>query len=293
MQTVVQVKEGHYESADGLQGYERCFGPTGPARAALLIVHGFAEHGGRYVHVGEYLAERGVAVHAFDLRGNGRAEGERALVRSFGAYLADVRVALGRLREHHPDVPVFVLGHSMGGTVTGLFVTVDRPQVRGVLFSGAGLKRPTGLRGAVQALVGSAGRVFPRLPLIRLNADDVSRDPEVRRLYDSDPLNYRGRMRAGLITAAGRALRHIDDHMDEITLPLLIMHGTEDALVGPDSSRMLYERAASVDKTLKLYEGLYHEILNEPERAQVLADIIAWLDARIDTTATTDGAPAP
>lgn len=293
MQTVVQVEEGLYESADDLQGYERCFAPPERARAALLIVHGFAEHGGRYVHVGEYLAEHGVAVHAFDLRGNGRSGGDRAMVRSFGEYLADVRIALGRLREHHPDVPVFVLGHSMGGTITCLFVAVDRPHVRGVLFSGASLKRPGGLQRLLQSLVGVIGRAFPRLPLIRLKADDVSRDPEARRLYDSDPLNYRGRMRAGLITAVGRALRHIDDHMDEITLPLLIMHGTDDVLVDPDSSRVLYARAASADKTLKLYEGLYHEILNEPERGQVLADIIAWIDARIDTTATAGAVLAP
>ena len=275
----VRTEEASFAAGDGLRLFERRWLPGGEPRAALAIVHGYAEHGGRYVHVGEALAGRGYAVFAFDLRGHGRSEGPRAFVRSFGEYLADVRVFLDRVSAAVPGRPLFLLGHSMGGTIVALAAVVAPPPVEGVLLSGAGLTlagAPLPLQAAMLAL----GRLAPRLPLRRLAAADVSRDPDVVRRYAEDPLVYRGRMRAGLVAAMIRAVRRIDAGMEDVTLPLLIMHGTADALTQPEGSRELYRRARSADKTLKLYEGLYHEILNEPERAQVVDDIAGWLDAR-------------
>jgi len=136
------------------------------------------------------------------------------------------------------------------------------------------------------------GRFAPRLRLRKLDAASVSRDPEVVALYDSDPLNFRGKMPAGLVASMIRAGRVMEQRMDTVDDPLLIMHGTADALTNLEGSRELYRRAASADKTLKLYEGLYHEILNEPEKEQVLADIAGWLDARAGVWPATESSAA-
>ncbi|MDP9237526.1 MAG: lysophospholipase [Chloroflexota bacterium] len=282
---------GTFETSDGHHLFERHWAPEGDApRAHLVIVHGYAEHSGRYEHVGAYFAGRGYAVHAYDLRGHGLSDGERVLVRSMAEHLDDLDTFLTRVQARAGTAPIFLLGHSMGGGIVALAMVTRRPQVRGVLLSGAVLPRG----GIGQAVVGRAlmllGRLAPRLRLRELAAETVSRDSAVVALYDSDPLNYRGKMPAGTVAAMVRASRVIDKRMETILDPLLIMHGTADALAQPDGSRRLYYRIASIDKTLKLYEGLYHEILNEPEQRQVMDDMAAWMDAR--STSATRTAPA-
>ena len=278
MQTAARTEEHTFSAADGIRLFERSWLPEGAPKAALAIVHGYAEHSGRYAYAGEALAARGYAVHALDLRGHGRSDGTRAFVRSFDEYLTDLRAFLDRVRTGYPGTPIFLLGHSMGGTVVALAAVVDHPAVDGILLSG-----PVTARSApriFERLISVSARVAPKLPLTKLSASAVSRDPEVVRLYDEDPLVYRGRMRVGLLAAMLRAARRVDSGIATMSLPALFMHGTADQLTSPEGSRDLYERAASSDKTLKLYDGLYHEILNEPERDEVIADITAWLDAR-------------
>jgi alpha-beta hydrolase superfamily lysophospholipase len=271
--------EDTFHARDGLTLFEQSWLPDGEARAVVAIVHGYAEHSGRYQHVGEALAARGYAVETLDLRGHGRSEGERATVRSFGQFLSDLRLFLTRVAARYTNTPLFVLGHSMGGTIVTLYAVVDRPAVQGLVLSGPGLVgRGRGWRvtGSVFAVV---GRLFPRLPLAQLEARTVSRDPAVVAAYDSDPFVYRGRMRAGMLRAFHFALDRIQRDMEAVTAPLLIMHGTADELTDPEGRRQLHERALSSDKTLKLYEGLAHEVLNEPEQEEVIGDLLAWLDA--------------
>jgi alpha-beta hydrolase superfamily lysophospholipase len=278
MQTTVRTEDDTFTTADGVRLFERRWLPEGAPKAALAIVHGYAEHSGRYAYVGEAIAARGYAVHAVDLRGHGRSEGPRAFVRSFDAYLADLRAFLDRVRATTPGAAVFLLGHSMGGTIVALAAVADRPAVEGILLSG-----PVTVRNAprlFERVINVIARVAPMLPLTKLAAGAVSRDPDVVRRYDEDPLVYRGRMRVGLLAAMLRAARRVDSGIAKMSLPVLFMHGTADQLTTPEGSRDLYERAASSDKTLKLYDGLYHEILNEPERDEVIADIAAWLAAR-------------
>lgn len=277
--TAVRHEEDAFDAADGRRLYEQRWLPEGEAKAHVAIVHGYAEHSGRYAYTGEALARRGYAVHALDLRGHGRSDGDRAYVRSFNEYLLDVRAFLARVSGRAGDRPVFLLGHSMGGAIAALTLTVEHPALRGALLSGAAISSE-GTPRIVRAIIALLGRIAPRLPLIKLKASDVSRDPDVVERYENDPLVYRGRVRAGLAAAMSRAVRRIERAAPSITLPLLIMHGTADALAKPDGSIALHGRAGSADKTLKLYEGLAHEILNEPEKDQVIADIVAWLDAR-------------
>jgi alpha-beta hydrolase superfamily lysophospholipase len=280
MTTAVRIEEAEFRGAGGVRLFERRWLPAGEPRATLAIVHGYAEHSGRYDYAGRAFAARGFAVAALDLRGHGRSARARALVRSAGEYVADVRIFLRRASAIAPEAPLFLLGHSMGGGIVTLAAVVDRPHVDGIILSGAVLpteeRAPAPLRWLLEALA----RAWPSLPLTKLAAADVSRDADVVRTYDADPLVYRGRMKAVLLAAMLRAGERIDAGEASIALPLLILHGTADALVGTEGSRRLYERASSVDKALKLYDGLYHEILNEPERDQVIDDIASWMEAR-------------
>jgi lysophospholipase len=287
----MRTTEANFNSADGTRLFERRWMPDVAPRAAVLIIHGYAEHSGRYAWTGEQLAARGFAVEAFDLRGHGRSDGERVLIRSMNEYLDDVEAALARLRHHVPGVPAFILGHSMGGAILALYATARLPKpghedVRGLIFSGAALGQPNPPPGIVVRLMLLLGRFTPRIRLISLAAADVSRDPAIVADYDADPLNYRGRMPAGLIAAMIRGGRYSTHHAGEITLPLLILHGSEDTLASPGASQKLYDAAGSMDKTLKVYEGLYHEILNEPEKDLVIDDIVRWLERQLAKTST-------
>jgi alpha-beta hydrolase superfamily lysophospholipase len=279
MMTTAVHEQNTFDAADGRRLFEQHWLPADAPRAHVAIVHGYAEHSGRYAHVGEALAARGYAVHALDLRGHGRSEGDRAFVRSFDEYLDDVRSFLARVRGRAGGRPVFLLGHSMGGTIVTLELAVDHPPLAGALLS-AGVLTSSGQPRIVRAIIGLLGRLLPRLPLVKLNAARVSRDAEVVRRYEEDPLVYHGRVRAGLAAAMGRAVRRIERDAHSIALPILIMHGTEDLLASPDGSRAVFDAISSHDKTLTMYEGLHHEILNEPEQDQVIADIAAWMDAR-------------
>ena len=264
---------------DGTPLLERAWLPATAPRGVIILVHGYAEHSGRYEHVGEALAARGYAVHAFDLRGHGRSGGQRAIVRSFAEYVADLRIFLARVRVQHPRVPLFLFGHSMGGGIVTLAAIIDPPRVDGILLTGPALGAGS-VAAPMRALVQALARLLPSLPLTKLDAGAISRDPGVCRRYDDDPLVYRGRIKAGLAAAMMRAGERIARDMGDIHYPLLIMHGTLDALASLAGSERLYAQAPSTDKMLKLYEGLYHEILNESERDQVIADMLEWLDAR-------------
>lgn len=280
----MRTEEATVRTTDGIQLLERSWRPDGAPSATVAIVHGYAEHSGRYQHVAQRLVANGYAVYAFDLRGHGRSEGRRVLVRAMDEHVADLAAFLARVREREPGLPLYLLGHSMGGTIVTLFLISSPDGVSGAILSGAALQPRRGLSGVTSSLFVLLGRLAPRLPLGKLGSETISRDPAVVERYDNDPLVYRGRMPAGTVTALIRATRTIDARMEAITLPLLILHGTSDQLTDPDGSRRLYERARSNDKTLKLYDGLFHEVLNEPEQDEVLADVVAWL-ARV----TSDG----
>ena len=276
-------------SLDGARLHVRDWFPEAAPRGAALIIHGYAEHSGRYDWTARQLVKRGYAVHAFDLRGHGKSDGPRVFIKSMNEYLDDVDAALARAARETPGVPIFLIGHSMGGAVLSLYACARLPhggphrdRIAGLVFSGAVLPdKPKLLSSISFGLVERLGRFLPRLRVRSLPAEAVSRDPLIVAEYAADSLNFHGRMPAGLISAMIRGGRYVDRHMHEITLPLLVLHGAADQLTSPDTSRRFFERAGSVDKMLKIYEDLYHEILNEPEQDLVIEDIANWLDRRL------------
>jgi alpha-beta hydrolase superfamily lysophospholipase len=265
--------------------FERRWQPDSPPKGVVVIVHGYAEHSGRYEHVAAVLRGRGFAVEAFDLRGHGKSPGRRAYVRSADEYLDDVNAALTRARERFPRLPLFLLGHSMGGGMVALLVIRDPQAAHGVVLSAPSIRGRRSVPRIVGTILRVIGRLLPRLRLNKLDSALVSRDPDVVARYDSDPLVYRGGMAAGTLRAMVEAGREVTRDMERFALPVLLVHGAEDGLTDPAGSRELFERASTADKQLKLYPGLYHEVMNEPERAEVLSDIARWLDAQVAASA--------
>lgn len=276
----MQHSEGIFKTADGLNLFEQWRRPD-RVKAVVVIMHGYGEHSGRYTHVAEYLICHGYAIYMFDLRGHGRSEGTRVFVSSFNSYLSDLTRFLDRVNEREEGRPVFLLGHSMGGTIAALLTITQDLKVRGLILSGALLKTSEKISIPLRLFISVAGTIFPLFPVLKeINSNKVSSDPGVAKRYNDDPLVYHGKLLAREAREINGAISRIQKKMEEISLPLLILHGTGDRLVDIEGSRQLYARAGSKDKTIKLYEGFYHEILNEPGKDRVLADMVAWLEPR-------------
>jgi len=258
--------------------------PDQPAKAALLLVHGFGEHSGRYGHVAEHFVNSQYAVYALDHDGHGRSPGTPGFVERFSRYTDGVASLLKLVREEQPGVPAFLVGHSMGGLISASFLLEHQQEFAGCVLSGPALASDVGPPGWLLAVNRVLAKVLPKLGMLQLDATAVSRDPEVVAAYLADPLIFKGKITSRLINEMFRTMQQVTDGAPGIKLPMLIMHGEADALVSPSGSQQLFELLGSKDKTLKIYPGLYHEIFNEPEQQQVLDDMLAWLEAHRTAT---------
>ncbi len=266
---------------EGLRLHQQAWLGDAP-KAAVVLVHGYAEHSGRYEHVAERFTLAGYDMYSFDLRGHGRSQGEpRVYVQDIDEYTGDLEGFLTSVRERTAGLPLFLLGHSMGGAISARFLVDGDRGLAGVILSAPAVRRAGILGRPVEALFLFIAGLVPRWHFPKLDDAKVSRDPEVVERYDNDPLIYREGMPLGTAAAIVRSARYVDKNAGKIALRIFVAHGTDDALVNPDASKRLHERVGSQDKTLKLYPSLYHEILNEPERDEVMQDMIDWLDARV------------
>ena len=261
--------------------YRQSWLPDGPSRAAILLAHGLGEHSGRYEHLAAHCTARGFAVHAVDHYGHGRSEGLRGHVERFSVYVDGLRSLRDDVRGQHSDLPLFLLGHSMGGLIAATFLGEDQASFRGCVLSGPALRSDAEPSKLAMALVRLISWLAPTAPLIGLDPSGVSRDPAVVKAYVNDPLVHHGKATARLIAELSSTMRATLAAAPAIGLPLLVMHGDADILTSPAGSQALCDAATSADKTLKVYPGLYHEIFNEPERDEVLGDMSAWLEAHL------------
>lgn len=271
---------GYFRTFDGAQMFERRWEPDGTPRAHLALVHGFGEHCSRYDHVGRAMSAAGIAVHAFDQRGFGRSPGRRAYIAEYEPLLRDLDAFLELVRGRAGDLPLFIMGHSMGGQVIALHYLTRKPPVAGIVFSSAFLQFADDVPKALVALSGIVGTLLPWLPVSKVETIDISRDPEVVRAADADPLSFHGRVLARTGAQFKFAIDHIQARLEEFDKPMYVLHGTDDKLIPVRSSRELYARAGSADKTLKIYEGGYHELWNDLCKDEAIQGIIDWLTAR-------------
>ncbi len=252
-------------------------------KGVVTIAHGYGEHIGRYQHVAARLTEAGFAVYGLDHHGHGRSQGKRGRVSLRRAVedLDQLIVTVSRARNR--ELPQFLLGHSMGGAIALRYAMAHQDRLTGLALSAplAAVEGGPALHTFARAL----GTVLPGAPVSRVDPRLVSRDHAVVKDYIADPLNHHGPIPAGVardfIDHAGTLAADVR----RITLPTLLMWGTADRLCPPAGSELVAANIGSEDLTVKPYEGLFHEILNEPERDQVLDDLVVWLDAHCVTAA--------
>jgi len=270
------------KTQDGLTLLEQWWLPESGTKAAIIIVHGYAEHSSRYTQVAGALTQNGYAVYSFDLRGHGRSEGERVFKGIFDKHFLDIEDVLADVRKKEGDRKIFLLGHSLGGTIAALFAINKRPDVAGLILSAPYLKFPANVWPLRFKFVRFISSILPGFPVTeKVNGRFISDDPQLIDNYEADHLIYHRPIQAQEALEIMRAVQTLQARMKELTLPFFILQGTLDKLVNLDGSRELYSQAASQDKTLKIYPGLYHELLNDPRNDMLIADLVKWLDTHI------------
>jgi alpha-beta hydrolase superfamily lysophospholipase len=262
-------------AADGLAIFRRSWLPQ-EAERHVVLVHGFAEHSGRYEHVGAWLASRGCAVHGYDHRGHGRSEGRRGHVARFGDYLDDLSKMLESVVGSAEGLPVHLVGHSMGGLITAAFLRERSAPVSSAVLSAAALALPPSTSRFRMIAARVMRRVAPTLGVQSpVDPDGLSRDPEVVRAYETDPFVEHEHMTASLAAELLSAIERT--HARGIETPVLVLHGDSDPICPIGGS----ERFASELPRghFVSYPGLRHEIFNEPERETVFKDLLEWIES--------------
>ncbi|TGD72792.1 alpha/beta hydrolase [Mangrovimicrobium sediminis] len=277
----MQHRDGRFNGPSGLSVYYQYWMPELPPRAVLLVVHGAGEHSSRYQALAEFFCAHGFMVAALDHIGHGRSDGDYGHVERFSDYLETLAIFRRQVEQDAPGLPVILLGHSMGGLISAAYVLDHGDEFRACALSGPAIMTEL-TPGPVQVwIIKLLSALLPKAGVMQLDAGGVSRDPSVVSAYVSDPLVNHGKMSARFVSELFATMLRVQAEVGRIALPLLVMHGEADAMTAPAGAKFLVENASSTEKTLKLYPGLYHEIFNEPEREQVLADLLAWCEARL------------
>lgn len=270
----------HYLEPEGRPRiFTRHWRPADAPRAALVLCHGVNSHSGQYFWAAGRFAAAGLAVTALDLRGRGRSEGERFYVESIEDYVADLALAIALAKSHDPGLPVYLLGHSAGGVTACSFALDHQDEIAGLICESFAFHvyAPNFALTAVKGL----SHIAPHLHVLELRNEDFSRDPLWVEQLNDDPLTLHESQPVQTVAAFARADERLTREFERITLPVLILHGTADKATRPDGSQMFFEKTGSADRTLKLYDGHFHDLLNDYGREQVMDDIIAWIDQRI------------
>ncbi|MFL6293852.1 MAG: alpha/beta hydrolase [Thermoanaerobaculia bacterium] len=267
-----------FQTRDGL-ALSSCSYPCPAPRARVVLVHGYAEHMGRYAHVIEALNGAGFEVHAFDLRGHGRSEGVRGHVLRFQDYLDDLDLFLAELPQD--ALPLFLLGHSLGGLLSLRYV-LDRPDAFVALaVSSPYLHIATDVHFLKEAVANAASHLAPTLlTKSPIEAKALSHDPAVVEAYIADPLIFKT-FNARWFFEAREAQEEVLKRAGEIRLPVLMLIGSADPIAEPARSKEVFERLGSADKTLRIYDDFFHEVLNEVSKERVIRDLVGWLGERV------------
>jgi acylglycerol lipase len=273
-----RISEEHFKGQGGLNIFFRSWRPES-ARGVLVIVHGFNAHSGSYLWVAEQLMKAGLAVYALDLRGRGRSDGERFYVDSFADYVGDVERLVSLAKSAEPGLPLFVLGHSAGGVISCMYTLEHQAELAGLICESFAFQVPAP-DFALAALRGLS-HLAPHAHVLRLKNEDFSRDPKVVAAMNNDPLIAHETQPTKTVAEMARADERLKEGFPRMTLPVFILHGTHDKATKLSGSQFFYDHVGSADKTLKLYEGYYHDPLNDIGKETVLTDVKDWILARL------------
>jgi len=271
--------EGNFKGVRDMNIYYQAWLPEGEAKAVLLIVHGLGEHSGRYKNVVDHFVPLGYAAYGLDHIGHGKSEGKREIVVRFEDFTDTLTIFYKMVAGWQPGKPVFLLGHSMGGLIASYYLLDHQAYFKGAVISAPSIKIAESITPATVTLGKLLSKLAPGIGLLSLDAGMISRDPQVVTTYVNDPLVFHAKTPARLAAELLKGMVRVDAEVSKISLPFIVLQGSEDKLVDPRGAQMLYDRASSTDKTIKVYDGFYHEVFNEPERARVLGDVETWLAA--------------
>tara|TARA_B110000503_G_scaffold85373_2_gene129888 strand:- start:16156 stop:16998 length:843 start_codon:yes stop_codon:yes gene_type:complete len=272
---------GRFTGAGGGSIYFQYWEPEAAPGAVILLAHGAGEHSARYQRLAQFFAGHNYVVAALDHTGHGYSEGVPGHVGSFEDYLHDLAKFHRQTTTRFADAPLIFVGHSMGALIGCNYLLRHQDDFVGAVLSGPAIKTDLEPGFIQMAFLRLLALLAPRLGMLKLDAEGVSRDPTVVTDYIADPLVFHGKMSARMLRELFAGMDTIQADAASITLPMLILHGGADSMAAPEGSRFLYEHIGSNDKTLKIYPGLYHEIFNEPEQAEVLDTVLSWCESRL------------
>lgn len=275
-----QNREGTFQGANGVKLYYQSWTPTA-ARAVLIIVPGHGGHSGVFTRMVEYLTECNYIVYSFDLRGNGRSPGQRGYINNWAEYRADLQAFLNWVKIKQPrNLPWFLIGQSMGGTIALDYVLREPNQLQGLILMAPAIGK-VGISPWKLSLAKLLSRVWPGFSLdTGIDFAAGSRDPQVVAALANDPLRHT-KGTARLATELFKTIDWIKAHAAKIQIPLLILHGGADRIVSIQSSRNFFERLTLADREIREYSDSYHELHNDLNYREVLADIEDWLNRHL------------
>jgi acylglycerol lipase len=272
-------KEETFEGKGGLKIFVRSWRPTGKPRGVMVICHGFNAHSGQYFWAAEQFVADGLAVYALDMRGRGKSDGERFYVDTIADYVSDLADTIKLAKSREPGQPVFLLGHSAGGVVSCVYTLENQSELAGLICESLAFQVPA--PDFALTVIKWLGKIAPRLRVLKLKNKDFSRDPKTVKSMNEDPLIANEVQPAKAVAALVLADERLKREFPLITLPVFILHGTADKAAVPAGSQFFYDTAGAKDKTLKLYPGHFHDLLNDLDKEVVMADITAWINKHL------------
>ena len=279
MATLRRMTEGSFQGVGGIKIFTREWQPAGKPHAVVVISHGLNAHSGLYEWAAQQFTSNGLAVYALDHRGRGHSEGERFFVKKFSDWTTDLATFIDIVKAREPGLPVFLLGHSAGGVIACGYALEHQDELAGLICEDFAYQIPA--PDIALSILKGVGHVAPHAHVLKLKNEDFSRDPAVVAALNADPLIAGEKQPSETIAELVRADELLKKSFQQITLPVLILHGTADKVTKPSGSKEFYEKAGSSDKTLKLYEGHFHDLLADIGKQQVMADVQAWIDAHL------------
>ncbi len=273
--------EGIFNNAQKACIYYQGWLPEGEAKAVLFIVHGLGEHSGRYMNVVNHFVPLGYAVYGFDHVGHGKSDGGREEIQRFEDYTDPLTTYYNMVKGWQAGKPIFILGHSLGGLIATYYLLDNPEKFKGAIISAPAIKISESISSMTITMSKILSKIAPKAGVLALDVSGISRDPEVVKAYVNDPMVFHGKTPARLAAEMLRAMLRVKAEVSRIALPFITVQGSQDKLVDPGGAQMLYNGASSQDKTIKIYDGFYHEVFNEPEREVVLKDVETWLAGHV------------